>query len=264
MIYIYYLTSELDNYQPRYIGYTSGTLEKRLNEHIRQHKSTKKTHKINWINKIEIQGNKIEIFQLETTDTIDNALILERKYIESYTGLTNSTNGGETSKSFIPSVRKKISEANKNYYKNHDNWNKGKHPPNPSKGKSRDCMKGEKNSFFGKHHSEETKNKLSSDKRKYKVFTYDELYNLYVVKNLTQNQICVLSNSSDNGINGQIKKYDLSRIKRQVNGKLKGPIFDKKDVFELYNSGVLIKDIAKKYNVSYSTMNNFIKNNKEK
>ena len=110
---LYYLTSEIDEMSPRYIGYTTLEIEERLSHHINEAKYEKcKSHKVNWISKILSLGYKPIIVEIERTYTLDDVLLLERNYIEEYSKsyrLTNSTNGGEVSKSFIDSVRDKIS-----------------------------------------------------------------------------------------------------------------------------------------------------------
>jgi len=159
MYSLYYLTSELDNMRPRYIGYTSRTINKRLKEHIND---KKKTHKTNWINHVIENNTKVEIFLIEETDTLVNATLLEKKLIsENITNLTNSTMGGEFSKVLLDDVKNKISQSLKEYFKIN-----GK-PIGHNKGMVT---------------SEETKQLLREKISKYKLFTYEELYDLYVTK----------------------------------------------------------------------------------
>ena len=50
MYKLYYLTSELDDYKPRYVGYTTD-IERRLSEHIKEAKYNKNsTHKTLFVN----------------------------------------------------------------------------------------------------------------------------------------------------------------------------------------------------------------------
>jgi len=90
MIYIYGLYTDEDI---RYVGKTNN-LEKRLNEHIRDAKCNKNTHKHNWIRK-ELKNNKeIKIKILEECN-IKNWEEKEKLWIKKYNNLTNCTEGGE-------------------------------------------------------------------------------------------------------------------------------------------------------------------------
>ena len=128
MYKLYYLTSELDNMLPRYIGYTSKSLEERLIGHIRDWKYKKcKSHKVNWIGSAINSGFEIKIFLIEEVESLEKALILERKYIEPiFYDLVNSTNGGEASKVFSKEVRDKLSKKAKEYFQNNKNYNLGR------------------------------------------------------------------------------------------------------------------------------------------
>lgn len=98
MYKIYGLITEYDN-EIQYIGLTSKTLEKRLNQHIytsfrdREYYSKKE----NWIRKRINDGYKIEIIELESDLTKEEALKLEVAWISYYglENLTNTTPGGE-------------------------------------------------------------------------------------------------------------------------------------------------------------------------
>ena len=60
MYKLYYLTSSLDEYKPRYVGYASD-IKKRLSGHINDAKYNKcKSHKVNWIKKLIKENEKLK------------------------------------------------------------------------------------------------------------------------------------------------------------------------------------------------------------
>ena len=125
MIYkIYALIDPLTD-EIRYIGYTSKSLEKRLKSHIYDCNRTK-SHKTNWINSLLNKGLKPIIKQLNETNEIKVCLDMEVYYISLYDNLTNSTSGGETSKTYRKDVLIKMSENRKGKYKGAEHWNYGK------------------------------------------------------------------------------------------------------------------------------------------
>jgi hypothetical protein len=230
MYNLYYLTSEMDSGKPRYIGYTEN-VEKRLQEHIKESKYQKgKSHKINWINKILSNGFDVEIKVLDYCEDLESTLDLERFYVTKYFDefkLTNSTNGGERSKTFVESVRRKISESLKEYYSKNDNWNKGlsyqftQERNDKRRLKMGDKISGQNNHFWGKHHSEETRKLLSSKNRKHN-YTYEMIFDLYIRQNLTGIEISNRLNIPYMAIKKAIRRYNLKDIKRKIYGKIKG------------------------------------------
>lgn len=128
MIYkIYALIDPLTD-EIRYIGYTSKSLEKRLKSHIYDCNRTK-SHKTNWIRSLLNKGLKPIIKQLNETNEIKVCLDMEVYYISLYDNLTNSTSGGETSKTYRKDVLIKMSENRKGKHKGADHWNYGKKMP---------------------------------------------------------------------------------------------------------------------------------------
>lgn len=226
MYKLYYLTSKMDEMKQRYIGYTSKTLEERLLGHIRDYKYKKNnTHKTNWIGKVINEGYEVEIFLISEAKTLDEILILERENIDPiFDKLTNSTNGGESSKTFSLDVREKISKKLIEYYKNNPHYNLGRRYKltEEQKRKRNTCQSGENNPFYGKKHSEETKEKLRQANSKYKQFDYDELYHLYVVKRKYINEIAKDFNSTYKSVQVQVSKFDLVTKRKEVYGKIKG------------------------------------------
>lgn len=217
MFYIYYLTSEVDNYNPRYVGYTTN-LEKRLKEHLKG-RNYEKSYKSNWIKSLFSKGIKPIIKEIEVVDNLDDALLRESFYIEEYNKeftLTNSTSGGEVSKTFIDDVRNKISNSLKEYYKHNDNWCKGKRYKLSEESRLSMLEKqgdksGKNNNFYGKKHSDESKKKISESNRKHRIYTYDELYNLYFIENLSQKEISELLGLTRPYVCRLMKKYKLSK-----------------------------------------------------
>lgn len=228
---LYYLTSEIDEMKPRYIGYTTLDLEKRLSNHINDFKYKKcKSYKVNWITKVLNCGKNPMIFEICRTDSLENALFLERKYIfelGKIYKLTNSTSGGEESKSLIDSVKEKISNTLKEYYRNNSTWNKGlKYSFSDERNHKRrkkmgNIINGENNHFYGKSHSFETRKKLSEKNRIYN-YDYDIIFGLYLIENLTSVEISKMINVPSSVIRKAIRKYGLRKAKEEIYGKIKG------------------------------------------
>lgn len=85
----------------------------------------------------------------------------------------------------------------KEYYKHNDNWCKGKRyklneESRLSMLEKQGDKSGKNNNFYGKKHSDESKKKISESNRKHRIYTYDELYNLYFIENLSQKEISEL------------------------------------------------------------------------
>ena len=217
MFFIYYLTSELDDYNPRYIGYTTN-IEKRLKEHIKG-RNSEKSHKSNWIKSIYNKGIKPTIHQIELVNTIEEALDKEIFYISEYKekyNLTNSTSGGEVSKTFTDEVRVRISNTLKEYYKNNDNWCKGKKYKLSEESRLSMLEKqgdktGENNHFYGKKHTEESKKKMSESKKIHRDYSYDEIYELYIEKDMSQKEISKYLNLTRTYVCRLMKKHKLSK-----------------------------------------------------
>ena len=70
---------------------------------------------------------------------------------------------------------------------------------------------GKNNNFYGKKHSDESKKKISESNRKHRIYTYDELYNLYFIENLSQKEISELLGLTRPYVCRLMKKYKLSK-----------------------------------------------------
>ena len=242
MYKLYYLTSDLDEYKPRYVGYASD-IKKRLSGHINDAKYNKcKSHKVNWIKKLIKENVDLKIVEICKVKNLEDTLIAETKLVAAYKtlfNLTNSTSGGERSKSIIKDVKEKISESLKKYYSINSTWNKGK---NYSFSKERnrlrrekigDKITGENNHFWGKSHSDETR-RILSQKNRIHNYTYESIFDLYIRKNMTGVEISEKLNISYIAIKKAIQRYKLRPIKEEIYGKIKGNKYFKEVDFEIY------------------------------
>jgi predicted GIY-YIG superfamily endonuclease len=229
MYYIYYLTSIFDNYQPRYVGYTS-CLERRLSEHVKNTKKGKLTHKLNWIKSVISRGDHPSIVEIERVSSLDEALEVERVIIENFKkwySLTNSTNGGEKQKVITDNVKKKISNSLKEYHKYNKNWNWGmrykysKERNDKRREKIGDKICGTNNSFWGKKHKRETLLILSKKSKIYN-YTYEIIFDLYIRQNLTGVETANKLDISQIAVKKAIARWDLQQIKKKIYGKIKG------------------------------------------
>lgn len=229
MYHLYYLTSVFDCYQPRYVGYTS-CLKRRLLEHINSSKRTESTHKSNWIKQVLKRGEYPIIVEIEKKKSIKSALTAERILIEYYKNwyrLTNSTDGGEKNKKITDSVREKIRNSLKKYYKENKTWNYGlRYSFSEERNKKRresigDKISGSNNHFWGKEHKRETREILSKKNRIYN-YTYEEVFELYIRQNLTGMEVSEKLGISYICAKKAIKRWGLREIKKKIYGKIKG------------------------------------------
>ena len=138
-----------------YIGKTNTTTEKRWKRHLIESKHHDQRHLYRAINKY--RHDKFTIEQIETC-SFDDGGSREKHWIKYYNSMNRSvgynlTEGGENG---IRSeeYRKSISKTLKQYYRTHPK------PPNPTKGKF-----GAAHHFYGKHHTKNTREKLSIARR---------------------------------------------------------------------------------------------------
>jgi hypothetical protein len=170
------------DYEPIYISKGKG---KRLYQHLSKRKLSKNTFKNNKIKSIldsNIQPIILKIFENESESIVFNKefeLINKIGRNDLKTGpLCNLTNGGEGSSGYIPTLESKIKNSNSNkkqiftIERRNKLSEKAKRKRKPlsenHKDKLRDAVTGNKNGFYGKHHSKKTKqaikNKLKGKK----------------------------------------------------------------------------------------------------
>lgn len=174
MSYIYGLldprTKEL-----RYIGKTTTTLRDRLNKHMTEARSKSKNyHKLFWIRALIEEQLRPEIIEIEEVLDIGVLDDRERYWIAYYrsmgANLVNLTEGGDGAKEVTKETRAKLSAASKGKPKTPEHRAKIgaarrgiKRPPLSEEWRTNisNGLKGEKNYWYGKHRSPETKLALS-------------------------------------------------------------------------------------------------------
>lgn len=189
-IFKIYCLIELQTGDVRYIGKTSKSLEARLSQHIRDTKYLKLTsHRLKWLNE-QVNLDQIpQILELGTYLTEVDANKAEQEFIRFFRDLgcrlVNSTDGGEgvVGAKFGPhteefkSHMRKIMTGRKKPEGFGDKVRKrmlGYKPTSETVSKLSEYGKtriGDKNPFFGKKHSEKTKQILSEKCSKLKPYT---------------------------------------------------------------------------------------------
>jgi group I intron endonuclease len=139
---IYILRDPISN-EIRYVGKTKGNLKSRLSNHL----SDKRVcHRTSWIKKLQSLDLKPIMEVIDKTNDYEHSSVLEMHYIKKYREegckLVNSTDGGEGTLGRIVSEKQKKEQSDK------------------LKGK----MVKEKNPFYKKTHTSETKEKMRKSK----------------------------------------------------------------------------------------------------
>jgi hypothetical protein len=137
MNYKIYVIKEVNSDEIRYIGLTKNSINRRLNDHIRDKKNK---HKYNWIKKVGKENIEIVIIE-ENISSIEEVCVKEVKYISEYRKnghrLVNISNGGDGNFNF------KFSDEHKlNISKNHAD------------------VSGNKNPMYGRSHKESSVSKI--------------------------------------------------------------------------------------------------------
>lgn len=222
-MYIYGLKHP-NSLEPRYVGFTSKTLEKRLTGHIweaNSHSATP-THKNRWIKSLTKHGIKPEVFVIEEVSE-DNWKAREQFWIKTLKEkgyrLTNATDGGDGILGFKPTKRtleylSKVRKGKSGYWK-------------------------------GKHHSEATKQKISQSKQNPSLETRRKI-------------------GKSNKLKKNFKEHmqTITELARTVNMQKKRKLTDEQieEIKLLSSQGLSAYQIAPKFNVSAVTIYNTLKN----
>jgi hypothetical protein len=168
-------------------------------------------------------------------------------------------------------VRKKMGYNTKG--EKNPNWRGGKRNiickcGNKKSNYSLNCHKcrdinGEKNGFYGKRHSQETKDILRKKNMNFgnenPNFKYDikkeELYDLYIIKNKTIKEISHLFNCAINTINKKLRQYEIYKPKSNIYNLVVDEIKD-----HLIN-GLNYVQIGNLYGCSNKIIHKFVKKN---
>jgi len=148
-VYIYVLIDPRDN-TVRYVG-MSTNCDNRFKQHIKEVKGKKRNHRLNWVKGL-LDENLLPILKIIEETSFEEKESREKYWIAYYgrENLVNGTDGGEGK---IGAV---VSDETKSYFSK--------------------LFSGEGNPFYGKHHSEETlqklRNKFISDETKEKIRTW--------------------------------------------------------------------------------------------
>lgn len=222
-VFIYYLSGKYG--EIRYVGKTKNNIKKRLYSHIKECKSEKKSHKINWIKSLLERGETPKINIIDEVPEKDWEF-WEMYWIEQLKqwgfNLTNLTKGG----------------FGANGYK-HDSISRKKM----------------KKSKLGIKLSESHKNNISkSVKKKYKespnynnshhkVYEIDkkELYGKYITENLSLNGCADFFGTSETTIFRNLKNYDIKKDEEDRKKQLLSKILVKK-VLQYDLNGKFIKE----------------------
>ncbi len=155
-----YSLSDPFTLEVRYVGVTKQNAELRLKDHIYESKVGGKTHKCSWIRKV-LRKKAIPVL-----DVVDHVPLVEWEFWEQHWiaqfkqwgfKLTNSTLGGRgtlgrSGWKHAEETKKLIRARNSGV----NNYNYGKTLSEEWKKKISESVKGEKNGFFGKKHTNET------------------------------------------------------------------------------------------------------------
>ena len=169
----------------RYIGKTIKSLSIRLSQHLCEVRRGVSNYRCNWIKSITSRGYFPSIDLIETVfgDGCKEEIAWIKYFREKGVNLVNQTIGGEGKIGYknSPETRKKISESNMGRICSKETRekiglaNKGRYVgiplPQETREKMRVARMGSKNPFFGKHHSDATRQKLS------KIFTGRSAWN---------------------------------------------------------------------------------------
>ena len=198
-MYIYIITNMVNN--KIYIGQTITTIEQRFKEHCRPSKNSTLIDKA--INKYGKENFKVEF--LCETNSLDELNKLEIFYIKEYNAMDRNVGynlciGGNNTKGYRhrKDSREKMSKFRMGIFA------------------------GNKNPFYGKHHSDETKKKLS-DLHKGKKLSEEHKAHLRMTSPNKVSVICTTTGESFESVSDAARKYNIevTHISRVCKGKRK-------------------------------------------
>ena len=144
-----------------YVGQTTRPFETRLKQHYQKDSIINKA-----IQKYKIENFDKILFEDIPEDQLD---FLERKYIVEYNSLApngyNLESGGHAGKHLSEETKNKLSESLKGKHTGEENSFYGRHHTEESNEKNRIAHIGKPSSFKDRHHSDETKLKMSLAKK---------------------------------------------------------------------------------------------------
>lgn len=170
---IIYSLSDPNTLEVRYVGVTKKNPKLRLTEHIYESRIGTKTHKCNWIRKL-LKKDSLPILEMVDYVPLEEWDFWEQHWISQFKqwgfSLTNGTLGGggrlgNAGWKHTAKTKERIRKGNSGV----NNYNYGKTLTDEWKKKISDSVRGEKNGFYGKKHSEKT---LS--KRRIRILQYTE------------------------------------------------------------------------------------------
>ncbi len=172
-----YSLCDPDTKEVRYVGKTVSSLKERLRGHLKCREG-EGHHRVNWIRKLLRDGRQPLIELLETVQAQDNWQVKEQYWIEKLrrdgARLINATLGGEGSHGWQPSMetRRRIAERlrGRKGHPHTEEFKKALALRNSARPRAvwtdarrarwHTMFAGEKNPFYGRKHSEATKQKL--------------------------------------------------------------------------------------------------------
>lgn len=147
--FVIYTLSHPKTRDVRYVGWTSCGLKTRLSQHLRESKTSRKTHKLNWIRFLLKHGlvPRIDILEVVAKDTYEEKEIYWINHF-GRNNLTNATDGGGGTVGYIHTPEQRAANSARTSGESHYCF--GKHLPKKTRKRIGDANRGEKNGMFGK------------------------------------------------------------------------------------------------------------------
>ena len=266
--YIYTLSSPENVDVVKYVGYTNN-INRRYNQHKNSYKYGFSKVKC-WIKSLNKKGLLPIINIIDEYDTIEEVLQAEIRYIALYksvgANLKNHTLGGEGCLGIKRSeeTKRKISEAHKGKLKISLNFDKELFIEYYNRGES------VKNMISIFNVCQQTILKavkeygLQRPKFIKDFITKDILYKYYIEDNMTKKEISIITGITERNLKKRLKDWKIYKSEKQrkelylkIN---KSSVSEEMQVQikEDRENKIKLKDIAKKYNITISTISNLI------